>query len=218
MTQYFKKTQFYSKITVLNNLLGGINMDFNNLFQESFELWGLEEWLIVGVGALLLLIILFIILKPRKQKHTPYKAVHVQRPAVSVEPTKVEPVEPVTVDEPKPSFAEKKSEKILLKKEAEPEAKVKPVAETKSSTEEKPKTDKVVRYHVAQNKDDTSEFKGQWRVRKEGSKKTIKYFKTQAEAIKYAETLADNNDTSIVIHKRDGSIRKQDYSSKKSSK
>ncbi len=193
-------------------------MDFNNLFQESFDLWGLEEWLIIGVGALLLLIILFILFKPRKQNKPAYKAVQVQRPAVSVEPTKVEPLKTVITEEPKPSFAEQKSEKILLKEEAKSAPTDKPVPEKKSTTEEKTKSDKVVRYHVAQNKDDDSEFKGQWRVRKEGSKKTIKYFKTQAEAIKYAETLADNNDTSIVIHKRDGSIRKQDYSNKKSSK
>jgi hypothetical protein len=158
------------------------------------------------------------IFKPRKQKQTAHKAIQVQRPEVSVEPTKVYPVKPVINDNPEPSFAEKKSEKILLKKDEKPVGPKKPAAEPKPASEDKVKADKVVRYHVAQNKDDESEFKGQWRVRKEGSKKTIKHFKTQAEAINYAETLADNNDTSIVIHKRDGSIRKQDYSSKKSSK
>lgn len=193
-------------------------MDFSNLFQESFDLWGLEEWLIIGAGAFLLLVILFIFFKPKKHKRPAYKAVQVQRPEASVAPTTVEPVKPIVPDKPAASFAEQKSEKILIKKDEKLAEPVKPAVEAKPASEEKAKVDKVVRYHVAQNKDNDSEFKGQWRVRKEGSKKTIKHFKTQAEAIKYAETLADNNDTSIVIHKRDGSIRKQDYSSKKSSK
>ncbi len=67
------------------------------------------------------------------------------------------------------------------------------------------------KYHVSQNKDAKSDYFKQWRVRKEGSSKTIKYFKTQGEAIVFAEDLADKNDTTVVIHKLDGSIRKQDY-------
>lgn len=70
------------------------------------------------------------------------------------------------------------------------------------------------KYHVSQNKDEKSQFFKQWRVRKEGSKKTIKYFATQLEAIAYAEDLAEKNDSSVVIHKVDGSIRKQDYTKK----
>lgn len=70
------------------------------------------------------------------------------------------------------------------------------------------------KYHVSQNKDEKSQFFKQWRVRKEGSKKTIKYFATQLEAIAYAEDLAKKNDSSVVIHKVDGSIRKQDYTKK----
>jgi len=46
------------------------------------------------------------------------------------------------------------------------------------------------KYHVSQNKDAKSNYYKQWRVRKEGSSKTIKYFETQAEAIDFAEDLA----------------------------
>ena len=82
---------------------------------------------------------------------------------------------------------------------------------------EAPKEEKVVedsknpKYHVSQNKDPKSKYHKYWRVRKAGSAKTIKYFDTQAEAIVFAEDLAEKNDTSIVIHKLDGSIRKQEY-------
>ncbi len=67
------------------------------------------------------------------------------------------------------------------------------------------------KYHVSLNKDQSSDHFNLWRVRKASSNKTIKYFKTQQEAIDYAEKLATANNTSIVIHKKDGSIRKQNY-------
>jgi hypothetical protein len=86
----------------------------------------------------------------------------------------------------------------------------KEVPVTKPTSKEN--NDKIYKYHVSQNKDDRSEFYKQWRVRKEGSDKTIKYFKTQKEAIEHAEVLAKNAGSSIVIHKVDGTIRKQDYS------
>ena len=47
-------------------------------------------------------------------------------------------------------------------------------------------------------------------------KKALKLFKTQAEAIDYAETKADNQDGSISIHKVNGKMRKQNYSKKAS--
>lgn len=188
-------------------------MEFTDLFKGSLEL---EEWLIIGLGALVVILILFLLLKPKKKKALPYtevKAVPKTEPKSSpITEQKVEQVEPTIKVEDKP------------KEDQKPVVEDKPVAKTQAKDapakkEEKPATDtdKVVKYHVSQNKDEKSEFKNQWRVRKQGSQKTIKYFKTQAEAIAYAETLAENNDTSIVIHKRDGSIRKQDYTKKKSS-
>lgn len=85
----------------------------------------------------------------------------------------------------------------------------------KEGVEEKKETKETnAKYHVSQNNDEKSEFYKQWRVRKGGSKKTIKFFNTQAEAIDYAEHLAEQAGSSIVIHKMDGKIRKQDYSKK----
>ena len=49
---------------------------------------------------------------------------------------------------------------------------------------------------------------------KSPNQKVIKLFDTQAEAIKYAQNLADNQDGCITIHKVDGKIRKQDYTKK----
>ena len=183
-----------------------MNLDFSNLFEGAFEAWGIEEWLIIGVGALILILVVFILLKPKKTRAVSYKEVQVD-PKISQPVTESLKVEP-------------KDEEIIHQNRQEPMAtdvqtkKQEPVKVAKAQVavdaDEEPK-EKVVRYHVSLNKDAKSEFKGQWRVRKEGSKKTIKYFKTQSEAIKYAESLADSNDTSIVIHKRDGSIRKQNY-------
>ena len=50
-----------------------------------------------------------------------------------------------------------------------------------------------------------------WRVRRSGSSIVIKHFKTQQEAIEHAKRYAKDNETKIVIHKRDGKIRKQKY-------
>lgn len=103
------------------------------------------------------------------------------------------------------------SKEVVVEKPAKKETKPKEVV--KEPLEEEPK-DKVAKYHISQNKkEDTPHYK-EWRVRKEGSTKTIKFFKTQAEAIEYAKSLADNQDSSIVIHKVDGTVRKQDYSKK----
>ena len=109
------------------------------------------------------------------------------------------PLEPKQQVVPTTKVEEKKVEP--KKEEKKPE-----VTEKTSTTNPK--------YHVSQNKDAKSNYFKQWRVRKEGSSKTIKYFNTQAEAIEFAEDLAEKNDTSVVIHKLDGSIRKQDYQKK----
>lgn len=73
---------------------------------------------------------------------------------------------------------------------------------------------KIQKYHVSQNKDKEAEFFMKWRVRKEGSDKTIQFFDTQKIAIDFAQDLADKSGSTVVIHKLDGSIRKQDYTKK----
>ncbi len=72
------------------------------------------------------------------------------------------------------------------------------------------KKDKNI-YHVSQNKAPRTEKYKLWRVRLEGSDKTIKYFPTQEEAINYAKQVATNNNGQVVIHKLRGQIRKNKY-------
>ncbi len=86
--------------------------------------------------------------------------------------------------------------------------KPKPASKPKSTSDHETKPRK---YHVSFNNDAKSEHYKMWRVRKEHSDKTIKYFKTQKEAIAYAESLAEHAHTSVVVHKLDGTIRKQHY-------
>jgi len=125
--------------------------------------------------------------------------------------------------EQKKALANKNNEELTPKANLEPETKevlvsTKEVVETKEEVIKKEKTEsksaKPQKYHVSQNKDEDSENFKKWRVRKEGSTKTIKFFDTQKEAIDYAESLADSQGSSVVIHKLDGSIRKQDYTKK----
>jgi len=122
--------------------------------------------------------------------------------AVIVEEKKDEPKPEVKVEKvtEKPVVETKKVEPVTASQEVKPTEPVK-----------KEKAPKVQKYHVSQNKDENTENFKKWRVRKEGSEKTIKFFDTQKEAIDFAAGLAESAGSSVVIHKVDGSIRKQDY-------
>ncbi len=98
----------------------------------------------------------------------------------------------------KGSDTKKKTNKDTTKKET-------PVSEEKAT--EKKATNKV--YHVSLRKED-----GKWQVKYGGGERAIKLFDTQAEAIEFAKKRAESQDGSISIHKKDGKIRKQNYSKK----
>lgn len=85
-----------------------------------------------------------------------------------------------------------------------------PAPEPTPKAEVKPQVKDI--YHISLNKDEKNANFKRWRVRKQGSRKTIQYFDTQLEAIDFAQDLADKAGGSIVIHKVDGTIRKQNYS------
>lgn len=111
---------------------------------------------------------------------------------------------------------EKKVEKKVEEKPAEPKKETvaaKPAAQEKVEKKEAAKPAPEVKdiYHILLNNDKKSPNYKRWRVRKQGSRMTIQHFDTQAEAIKFAEDLAKKADGSIVIHKVDGKIRKQNY-------
>ena len=118
----------------------------------------------------------------------------------------------------RPTFEETVTGQETVRHPVEPPVKKQPVEarlrDEQDNGDASASKNKPQRYHVSQNKDESSEFFKQWRVRKEGSDKTIKYFRTQKEAIAHAEKLAENAGSSIVIHKVDGSWRKQDYRKK----
>jgi hypothetical protein len=133
---------------------------------------------------------------------------------------KEQEVQKAVVEEPKVKESQPEvvvETKVEIKPEVKDEPKVEKVQEKPlEGTEQKSqaKTPKIPKYHVSQIKDDDSENFKKWRVRKEGSTKTIKFFDTQKEAIVFAEQLAESAGSSVVIHKVDGSIRKQDYTKK----
>lgn len=70
---------------------------------------------------------------------------------------------------------------------------------------EKSQTSRPKVYHVSLRED------GKWQVKFAKGEKVIKTFSTQLEAIDYAKQLANNQNGSIAIHKKDGKIRKQKY-------
>ncbi len=59
------------------------------------------------------------------------------------------------------------------------------------------------RYHVLFLKDE-----GTWYVKREGNDEIVKILLTQKEAIAYATIWALRNDTSVVVHRKDGVIRR----------
>ena len=71
--------------------------------------------------------------------------------------------------------------------------------------EEKEKKQKTV-YHVSKRDNNGRE----WKVFKQGSKKVIKLFETQKEALDYAKQLAKNKDDGsyVLLHGLDGKLRK----------
>lgn len=93
------------------------------------------------------------------------------------------------------------------KKASAPAKEKTPAKEEKAKAPAPAKEEKTAarNYHVAKRPD------GKWQVKFAGGEKAIKLFATQAEANEYAKKLAENQDGSISIHKKDGKMRKQKY-------
>lgn len=134
-----------------------------------------------------------------------------------IEEVKVEETAPATEEsinekEPEEGKIEVNKKDNTTEKKTAKNASAKKAVTKKDPTNEESKTTKAPSkkvYHVSLRKDD-----GKWQVKYGGGKKAIKLFDTQAEAIKFAEERADSQEGSISIHKKDGKIRKQDYSKK----
>lgn len=102
---------------------------------------------------------------------------------------------------------EKQTAAETEKKDTVPQPKAEEKENIVEETAARKKLKKV--YHISLRKSD-----GKWQVKYSGGKKAIKLFDTQAEAIKFAEERAESQDGRIAIHKKDGKIRKTNYSKK----
>lgn len=200
------------------------------------EFYEQNQLLVFGLLAVLVVLLLFVFLRKPKKAETVRPKEESQLPKqVNVTNEKVSPeAEPAKVVETKPQVEPTKEPvKPEVIKPAKPEVAPKPMVEAVSKptapvviepedeaegdddpTKDVLSKDKPAKYHVSQNKDEKNPNFKKWRVRKEGSTKTIKYLETQKEAIEYATNLAEKAGSTIVIHKVDGSIRKQDYTKK----
>lgn len=117
------------------------------------------------------------------------------------EPVNLEELEMQAENEENPKKIEPEKDDDVAEAKAEVETKDEEVEkETKEETKD------LGKYHVLYRKDDNK-----WYVKREGSDKILRVLETQAEAIAWATIKALNQDTAIVIHKRDGKIRKQNY-------
>lgn len=104
---------------------------------------------------------------------------------------------------------EPKKSTSKVKATAKKEKKVEEVKEVEiieeDKAEEKEKKERPRVYHISIRED------GKWQVKFAKGAKAIKTFATQLEAINYAKKLAETQKGSIMIHKKDGKIRKQKY-------
>lgn len=153
------------------------------------------HYVIIVAGAVIFIMLLIALVGGKKKTETP-----------------VVEEKPILLAKEKPIPMQKVQPKSNIKDEKKATVVEKPTVSKPVKTE--PEDDSPEKYHVSQNKENRSPRYKEWRVRKEGSNKTIKYFQTQKEAIEYADDLAESAGSSVVIHKLDGSIRKQDYSKK----
>ena len=112
--------------------------------------------------------------------------------------------EPVNLEE-----LELQADKETVEEEIKNEEPVEEVSKDETKADElvkKEESKELGKYHVLYRKDDNK-----WYIKREGSDKILRVLETQAEAIAWATIKALNQDTAIVIHKRDGKIRKQNY-------
>lgn len=116
-----------------------------------------------------------------------------EEPKIEVEPEIEEDINaPKKKSSKKPAKKEKKNDSKASKKEKKTLAK-----------KEEPENDLPRVYHVSKRSEDNM-----WQVKFANGKRAVKLFKTQAEAMEYAKSLASSNGGSIRVHSLKGKIRK----------
>lgn len=124
---------------------------------------------------------------PAKKTETATKPAEKKAPATANTAKKTEPAKSQPAAKPAEKKAAPAAKPVLIEKQ--------------EKSDSRPKV-----YHISLRKSD-----GMWQVKAAGAEKAIKLFKTQAEAIEYCKPLAENQEASIMIHKKDGSFRKLTY-------
>ncbi len=147
-------------------------------------------WIVIASVVVIAIILIVVIVMLARKKSKPNAEAKEK-----IQPTK-RAEEPVK--EEKPVTAPKAEEK--------PVKNVQSAAVEKKAEEPEKERDNGKVYHISKRKSD-----GKWQIKLEGGAKAIKLFDTQAEAIAYGKTLADNQDARFVLHKLDGSFRKLTY-------
>ena len=80
----------------------------------------------------------------------------------------------------------------------------KKTTEETTKTKESAKKPAPVKYTVKYDKE-----KKDWVIAKTGVDRAIRRLKTKEEALKVAKELSENQDISLVVHKKDGKFQKQ---------
>lgn len=142
--------------------------------------FGPTEWVFIGVVALILILVILLVVG-NKVKNKEVKELIDDKPNDKEEVKSPEKDEPKVVEETQP-LKEAPKKKIVLEESLD--------------------------YHVTYFEDADPSLAGKWRVVRENSQKALKYFRTQAEAITYANEIAANQGVGVVVHRKDGKIRK----------
>ena len=195
------------------------------LKSEIFKLgdFSVSLWMIIAAGLLVLIILLIIIISCAKKRNKTKEIKEIEETEETLETVTIISSEEIKLDETKTEEAikeenieettkeEVKMEKTTTKKESakkattKKETKVEAVKVEETSEEKLEKKERPRVYHVSLRED------GKWQVKFAKGAKAIKTFATQLEAIEYAKKLAASQEGSIMIHKKDGKIRKQKY-------
>lgn len=141
--------------------------------------FGVVEWVIIGL-ALLLVILVILLVFGRNKKENTHKELINDKDIPKVNNRVVE--EEVKQEEVKKEEVKPEPKKVVLEESLD--------------------------YHVTYFEEADSSLAGKWRVVRENSQRPLKYFRTQQEAIDYANEIANNQGVGVVVHRKDGKIRK----------
>jgi hypothetical protein len=179
----------------------------------------LQNWqflliLLVSLLAILSLYYVFNLRSVDRSKHLedPSKTQKTIQTSTPEESAPFQHIEPIIVGGEIISNPTRHVDPVEVQPEIQPEplnAEAPPIDEPSPAPVEPvaPKPKKTLgRYHVLYRAADDA-----WIVKREGSDRILRTLETQKDAIAYANIKALTNDTQIVIHKKDGKIRKQNY-------